>query len=190
MLYLPPSIHPDNNNGYTLVNGINSIALTREQINKFIDAFIKNSNKNYTSTLFQNKSQNNEKVEELKEINEETVYEVVSKVQSYYYEGIRNDFVLYFSGWLRKLGLSYNNAEKIINELAIDDEERKSRIKTLKETYQEQDLDQVAGYSGLLELLSNEFSSNSSRNDAIEKLKENNMLELLSQEMDLAQRRR
>ena len=45
-------------------------------------------------------------------MNEETVYEVVSKVQSYYYEGIRNDFVLYFSGWLRKLGLSGREARK------------------------------------------------------------------------------
>jgi hypothetical protein len=44
----PPSIHP-NNNEYTLVNGINPIALTREQIDNLIDAFItvNNSNKSH-----------------------------------------------------------------------------------------------------------------------------------------------
>ena len=164
----PPSIHPNNNNGYTLVNGINPIALTREQINKLINAFKNNSNKDYNSP-FQNKSQNDEKIEDLKEIDEETVYEVVARVKPYYYKGIRNDFVLYFSGWLRKLGVNYKNAEKIIKEFAIDDEEKNSRLKTLKETYQKQNLDQIAGYSGLLELLSDEFDSS---HVTIEKLKE------------------
>ncbi len=49
---------------------------------------------------------------DLKEIDEKTIYEIISRVKPYYHEGIRNDFVLYFSGWLRKLGVSYDNAEK------------------------------------------------------------------------------
>ena len=51
--------------------------------------------------------------------------------------------MLYLSGWLRKLGVNYDNAEKIIKELAIEDEQRNSRIITLKETYQKQDLEQI-----------------------------------------------
>jgi hypothetical protein len=154
----PPSIHP-NNNRYTLVNGINPIVLTREQIDKLVDVFItdnNNSNKNH-NTYFQNKSQNDEKTKDLMEIDEETVLEIVSIVKPYYYDGIRNDFILYFSGWLRKLGLSYDNAVKIVKELAKEDEERNSRIITLRETYQKQVLEKISGYSGLLALLSNQL---------------------------------
>lgn len=130
----PPSIHPNNNNGYTLVKGINPIILTREEINKLIDVFT--DKKSYNKSHFQTKLHNDQKLVDLREIDEETVYEIVSRVMPYYREGTRNDFVLYFSGWLRKLGLNYDNAEKIIKELAIDDEERNNRFKTLKETYQ------------------------------------------------------
>ncbi len=49
--------------------------------------------------------------------------------------------------------------KSIIKELVIGDEERNNRIKTLRETYQKQDLEEVAGYSYLLELLSDQASS-------------------------------
>ncbi len=168
-IVVPPSIHPNNNNGYTLVNGINPLPLTREQINKLID-ILKNRNKVNDYSHLQTKSQNDQKLADLKEIDEKTVYEIVSRVKPYYHEGIRNDFVLYFSGWLRKLGVSYDNAEKIIKELVKDDGERNNRIKTLKETYQKPSLEQIAGYSRLLELLSSELNSNS--HSVIAELKE------------------
>ncbi|HSF51355.1 MAG TPA: hypothetical protein VLA74_11390, partial [Nitrososphaeraceae archaeon] len=164
----PPSIHPDNNNKYTLLNGINPVALTKKQISKLIDLFKNNNNNNDYNSEFHYKSQNIEK--DLKEIDEKTVYEIISRVKPYYKEGIRNDFILYFSGWLRKLDVRYDNAEKLINELAIDDEERNTRIKTLKETYKKQDPEEIAGYSYLLELLSEQ--DNSSIQTAIAKLKE------------------
>jgi Bifunctional DNA primase/polymerase, N-terminal len=164
----PPSIHPDSNNEYTLVNGINPIALSREQIDKLIEVFT-NINKSYSKSRFQSKSHNNQKLADINEIDEETVSEVVSRVKPYYKGGIRNDFILYFSGWLRKLGVSFDNAENLIKELAIDDEERNNRIKTLKETYKKQDPDEVAGYSYLLELLSDPASGSQ---DTIAKLKE------------------
>ncbi len=158
----PPSIHP-NNSGYTLVNGINPIVLTREQIKQLIEVFTNNSNNGYFKTNFKN-----DEIEDFDEIDEQTVYEIVTIVKPYYYDGRRNDFVLYFSGWLRKLGVSYDNAEKIIKEIAIDDEEINNRIVTLRETYQKQDLDKIAGYSGLLELLSSQLD----KVNAIIKLKE------------------
>jgi hypothetical protein len=150
----PPSIHPDTNNYYTLVNGINPIALSREQINKLID-ILNNRNKNNDKFYLHSKSNNDINLD-LNEIDEETVFEIISRVKPYYYEGIRNDFVLYFSGWLRKLDMSYDNAKKLIEELAIGDEEKSSRINTLKETYEKQDLGKVAGYSYLLELFSDQ----------------------------------
>jgi hypothetical protein len=160
-------MHP-NNNKYTLVNKINPISLTREQIDKLIGAFITDNNSNKIHNPYlQKKSQNDEKTKDLMETDEETVLEIISIVKPYYYDGIRNDFILYFSGWLRKLGLSYDNAEKIVKELAKEDEERNSRIITLRETYQKQDLGKIAGYSGLLVLLSNQFEEET----AITKLK-------------------
>ena len=158
----PPSIHP-NGKRYTFVNELTPITLSKEQIKKLKDLFTNRNNDD--NCHFQNNLENEENSNE---IDEETVYEIIVRVKSYYYDGIRNDFVLYFSGWLRKLGVSYNNAEKIIKELAIDDEERNNRVTTLRETYQKQDLKKIAGYSGLLSLLSNQCS----KEDVIIKLKE------------------
>ena len=67
---------------------------------------------------------------------------------------------------LRKLGVSLEDAEELINELAKDDEEKNNRIRTLQETYKKQDLDEIAGYSGLLKLLSYDCTED----DAKEKL--------------------
>ena len=74
---------------------------------------------------------------------------------------------MYLSGWLRKLGVSLEDAEEFINELAKDDEEKGNRIRTLNETYKKQDVDEIAGYSGLLKLLTYDCSED----DAKEKLK-------------------
>jgi hypothetical protein len=187
----PPSIHP-NNNEYTLVNGIKQVILTREQIKKLIEVFTNNSNNKFNNNNRYFKT--NFKIDEIKEdnkrigfrkkingineIDEETVYEIVSIVKPYYFDGIRNDFILYFSGWLRKLGVIYENAEKIIKELAIDDEEKNNRIITLRETYQKQDLEQISGRSGLLEILSDQCSGYSAitKLNEIQKILEKNHL--------------
>jgi hypothetical protein len=130
----PPSIHP-NNNEYTLINGIEPISLKRERIQKLIKLFSKdvfNSDKKSTKDISQ----------------------IVQILKSHYSNGFRNDLVLYLSGWLRKLGILLEDAEEIIIELAKDDEEKHNRIRTLHETYKKEDLDEIAGYSGLLKLLS------------------------------------
>ena len=95
------------------------------------------------------------------------ILQVIEILKPHYNNGIRNDLILYLSGWLRKLGISLEDAEEIINELAKDDEEKNNRIRTLHETYKKQDLDEIAGYSGLLKLLSYDCSED----DAKEKLK-------------------
>lgn len=74
---------------------------------------------------------------------------------------------MYLSGWLRKLGVSLEDAEEFVNELAKDDEEKSNRIITLNETYKKQDVDEIAGYSGLLKLLTYDCKER----DAKEKLK-------------------
>ena len=162
----PPSVHP-NGKIYTLVNGLTPITLSKEQIKKLVSVCA-NRNKQDNNCHFQNDRDNDVERLNCNKIDEETVYKIISIVKPYYYKGIRNDFVLYFSGWLRKLGVGYDNTEKIINELARYDEERNSRITALRETYEKQDFEQIAGYSRLLRLLLNE----SNNSDASTKLRE------------------
>ena len=138
----PPSIH-ENNKGYKLVNGINPILLTRSQIEKIIYLF----------------SKNNDVANDISE--------VIEILKPHYNNGIRNDIILYLSGWLRKLGVSLEDAEEFVNELAKDDEEKSNRTRTLNETYKKQDVDEIAGYSGLLKLLTYDCKER----DAKEKLK-------------------
>ena len=141
-IVVPPSIH-ENNKGYNLVNGINPILLTRSQIEKIIYLF----------------SKNNDVANDISE--------VIEILKPHYNNGIRNDIILYLSGWLRKLGISLEDAEEFVNELAKDDEEKSNRIRTLNETYKKQDVDEIAGYSGLLKLLNYDCKAS----DAKEKLK-------------------
>ncbi|HJT82889.1 MAG TPA: bifunctional DNA primase/polymerase [Nitrososphaeraceae archaeon] len=127
-IVVPPSIN-ENDKAYELVNGINPILLKRSKIEKIIDLFspdndVKNG-----------------------------ILQIIEILKPHYNNGIRNDLVLYLSGGLRKLGVSLEVAEEIINELARDDEEKGNRIRTLQETYKKQNLDEIAGYSGLLKLL-------------------------------------
>jgi hypothetical protein len=141
-IVVPPSIH-ENDEQYKLVNGINPILLTRNQIETIIDLF---SKKNDVENDF---------------------LQVIEILKPHYNNGIRNDLVLYLSGWLRKLDIPLEAAEELINELAKDDIEKGNRIRTLTETYKKQDLNEIAGYSGLLKILCYDCTDA----DAKEKLK-------------------
>jgi hypothetical protein len=145
-LVVPPSIH-ENDKAYKLVNGINPILLTRSQIEKIIDLF----------------SQNNDTADDISQ--------VIDILKPHYNNGIRNDFVLYLSGWLRKLDVPLEDAEELINELAKDDEEKGNRIRTLQETYKKQDLDDIAGYSRLLKLLTYDCTEDEAK-EKLKKVKE------------------
>ena len=141
-IVVPPSIH-ENNKEYELVDGINPILLTRSQIEKIIELFYQN---NDTAKY---------------------ISQVIDILKPHYNNGIRNDLILYLSGWLRKLGVSLEAGQEIINGLAKDDEEKDNRIRTLHETYKKQDLKEIAGYSGLFKLLTYDCRED----DATEKLK-------------------
>jgi hypothetical protein len=145
-IVVPPSIH-ENNRQYKLVNGINPILLTRSQIKKIIELFSKNNNVAHD------------------------ILKIIEILQPHYNNGIRNDLVLYLSGWLRKLGVSLEAAEELINELAKDDEEKDNRIRTLHETYKKQDLDEIAGYSRLLKLLTYDCREDEAK-EKLKKVKE------------------
>ena len=145
-IVVPPSIH-ENDKAYKLVNGINPILLTRSQIEKIIDLFSKNDD------------------------NVNDISQIVKIFEPHYNNGIRNDLILYLSGWLRKLDISLEAAKEIINELAKEDEEKNNRIRTLQETYQKTDLDEIAGYSGLLKLLTYDCREDEAK-EKLKKVKE------------------
>jgi hypothetical protein len=63
---------------------------------------------------------------------------------------------MHLSGLMRKEGISFHTAIKVIETIAADDEEKPARIRTLQETYKKQDLDKICGYSGLLSILVNQ----------------------------------
>jgi hypothetical protein len=51
---------------------------------------------------------------------------------------------------MRKEGIPFENAFKVIECIAAGDEEKPARIRTLQETYKKEDLNEVSGYAGLL----------------------------------------
>jgi hypothetical protein len=57
---------------------------------------------------------------------------------------------------MRKEGIAFESALRIIECIAADDEEKPARIRTLEETYKKQVLDNVCGYAGLLSILVNQ----------------------------------
>jgi hypothetical protein len=86
-------------------------------------------------------------------LNEEDVYDIVATLKPYYQHGNRNDFTMYLSGLMRKEGVTFESALKVIETIAADDEEKSARIRTLEETYKKEDLRGICGYSGLLSIL-------------------------------------
>jgi hypothetical protein len=145
-IVVPPSIH-ENDEQYKLVNGINPILLTRSQIEKIIELFTKN-----------NDTAND-------------ISQIIEILKPHYNNGIRNDLVLYLSGLLRKFDAPLEAAEELINELAKDDEEKGNRIRTLHETYKKQNLEEIAGYSGLLNLLTYDCTEDEAK-EKLTKVKE------------------
>jgi hypothetical protein len=151
----PPSIHP-NGNRYEIINGsITTVtALSKIQINKLISA-IRNQAVEYDSEV---------------NLNEEDVYDIVAILKPYYQHGNRNDFTMYLSGWMRKEGIEFDSAMKVIECIAVDDEEKPARIRTLEETYKKQDLDKVCGYSGLLSILVNQTQNEDGAKQILEQV--------------------
>ncbi|MFL6420086.1 MAG: bifunctional DNA primase/polymerase [Nitrososphaeraceae archaeon] len=151
----PPSIHP-NGNRYGIIDGsITTVpALSKIQINKLISA-IRNQATKYDDQA---------------ELNEEDVCDIVAILKPHYQHGNRNDFTMYLSGWMKKEGIAFDSALKVIDYIATDDEEKAARIRTLEETYKKQDLDKICGYSGLLSVLINQIQNENSAKQILEEV--------------------
>lgn len=140
-IIVPPSLHP-NGNRYEFINQLQPATLSRKLLMKLLSSF---------------KTQQNCKVKiaqaEKYNLDENVITNIVSALLSYYKVGIRNDFILYLSGWLRKQDVSFQSAQKIVELITEGDEEKYSRFQILSKTYKTENLAELKGYSGLFSLL-------------------------------------
>lgn len=137
----PPSTYSGNR--YEQVNRIEDlIILFRAQINKLISA-LKGQHGNNTDQEKAIDTPINKN-----ELKDEDIFDIAAILKPHYQQGLRNDFILYLSGWMRKKGIVIKSAYKIIENLTQNDEEKESRFRTLEETYRKEKLDNIKGYSG------------------------------------------
>jgi P4 family phage/plasmid primase-like protien len=87
-------------------------------------------------------------------LTEVDVEEICESLMPYYHKGCnsRNDIVFCLCGLCHKNNVSKESTLQLIQRLAIDDEEKKSRVLVLEETYKK-DPKQVSGCQRLLEVL-------------------------------------
>ena len=62
------------------------------------------------------------------DLDENTIANIVSALHPYYKKGLRHDFIMSLSGWLRKQEISFGSAKKIIEQVTKDDEELGNRL--------------------------------------------------------------
>jgi bifunctional DNA primase/polymerase-like protein len=145
----PPSIHP-NGNRYEIINGsiITIIALSKIQAEQYPTKYDSEAN-----------------------LSEEDVSDIVSILKPYYQHGNRNDFTMYLSGLMRKEGITFEDALKVVETIAAEDEEKSARIRTLQETYKKEDLDGLSGYAGLLLILINQTRNEENAKQILKQVK-------------------
>ncbi len=82
---------------------------------------------------------------------------IVETLRPAYQEGSRDLIVLFLSGWLRKVGVNYDTARRLIELLAEKDEEKQHRLYVLDRTYglrgNPPTLEEMKGRTGLQEVL-------------------------------------
>jgi Bifunctional DNA primase/polymerase, N-terminal len=152
----PPSVHPSGI-AYKFVRGNKICTLSKDQILELIRA-LKQSKESRSRTLRFSDGKNAVPALNL-ELDEEQIMDQVVILKPYYWEGQRHELVLCLSGWLRKEGVTAQSAQKVIEALAADDEELADRLLTVQNTYEKENLDEVNGYAGLLEILESHLGS-------------------------------
>jgi len=87
---------------------------------------------------------------------ESKILEIVNLLRLIYRPGFRNYVVLFLTGWLKKAGVDYGSARKVIEILAEGDEEKDIRLYVLDRTYglkgNPPSEDELKGKSGIQEI--------------------------------------
>ena len=92
-----------------------------------------------------------------RKLSDSDIEEIVKLLREVYVKGVRDYIVLYLTGALRKEGIDYESARKIVELLAEDDEEIDSRLYVLDRTYglrgNPPKPEEMKGWRGLLEII-------------------------------------
>jgi hypothetical protein len=94
-------------------------------------------------------------------ISEQETQDIIESLRPCYRGGSRNEIVFALCGLCRKNNISKESIRSLIDALAIDDEEKNSRLLVLNQTY-EKDPRTVSGSKRLLEVLEHAAEGNSS----------------------------
>ena len=149
---MPPSQN-DIGGEYQLVDGISApTVLLKQELLKLIEVLNPKNKRIHLPTR-------KHKTSRTDQIDDNMVTQIVSLIKPYYHGGLRNDFVMCLAGWFRKEGISIDESRKVIDVICQEDEEKYARLRTLEETYNKENLDDLIGYSGLIEILTNELEN-------------------------------
>ena len=155
----PPSVHPSGSH-YRFIKGNVIAELSKDQILDLIRCFKQIGRIRTIDAQKEGASKDTVLLPATTELDDEQVMGIVVILKPYYLKGQRHEFVLYLSGWLRKEGIAIESVRKIIEGLAVDnDEELSDRLATLQDTYNKQNSDGIKGYQGLLEILQAQLGS-------------------------------
>lgn len=82
------------------------------------------------------------------------VVTIINNSSSVYVEGNRDNFIFGLSGLMKKMGISKEYCEEVVNYICnyFDDEEKKSRILVVRNTYNKTLDDNISGYNALYQL--------------------------------------
>ena len=143
----PPSLHPTGATYTFVFNDPRETSISTISISDF-KALLH---------LFKHEEPEKEEPREKRQLSEKQILEIVELLKEAYRPGNRDFIVFYLTGWLKKAGVSYESARRIVELLAEQDEERDSRIYVLDRTYglrgTQPSEDELKGKTGLQELL-------------------------------------
>ena len=146
----PPSIHPTGKQ-YKFIQGPPDYEIVRVSVEEW---------KKILELLgYEEKSQ--AKTVGGRELSDSEILEIVELLRPAYKPGQRDFIVFYLSGWMRKAGVKYESARKVIELLAENDEEKDKRLYVLDRTYglrgNPPPPEEYKGKSGLQEILEKTF---------------------------------
>lgn len=138
----PPSLHPSGKQ-YTFKHKPEKIAeLAANELLILLQTLEKNEEK--------------KKEDETSTIEESKILEIINLLKPIYTRGNRNNIVFFLSGWLKKAGIEYSSAKRIIEVLAEKDDEKDQRLYVLDRTYglkgNPPSEDKLKGKTGLQEI--------------------------------------
>jgi hypothetical protein len=131
----PPSVHPSGSH-YRFIKGNEIAELSKDQILDLIRCFRQIDGVSRINAKHGIEKKDSMPLPVPRELDDERIIDFVVILRPYYLKGLRHEFVLYLSGWLRKESVAIESGRKIVEGLATDNEELHDRLASLEDLYQ------------------------------------------------------